>query len=194
VAFLLGGKPLQWFVVLVAVVGQVGSILSILCCNAYSMKALADLNMLPSWIGQLNSALRTPVAAIASIMSITSFISIFINWYQVNGGGAAFDNSVFAASTLTLLVNSCQVVVFFLLRYRDPHLNRPFRIPLENSFSLFLFCAPTLAISAFFLAVSEPVELAFLFILLFIGIVSWYVPVLRRMLHRRHQLQHPQHL
>ena len=38
VAYLLGGKPLQWIVVIVAVCGSAGTILSGMCCNAYSVK------------------------------------------------------------------------------------------------------------------------------------------------------------
>jgi hypothetical protein len=40
VAYVLGGKPLQWIVVVVAVCGQTGTILSGVCCNAFSVKVM----------------------------------------------------------------------------------------------------------------------------------------------------------
>jgi amino acid transporter len=51
VAYLIGGKPLQWIVVIVAVCGSVGTILSGMCCNAYSVKVMhqsASLSLSPS--------------------------------------------------------------------------------------------------------------------------------------------------
>jgi amino acid transporter len=44
VAYLIGGKPLQWIVVIVAVIGSVGTILSGMCCNAYSVKVMTHSN------------------------------------------------------------------------------------------------------------------------------------------------------
>jgi amino acid transporter len=180
VSFLVGGKPLQWFVVLVAVFGQLGTLLSAVCCNANSLKLLADLNMLPAWMGQLNSRYNTPVVAISVIMILTSAFTFFFDWFQANGGGAAFDNLSFAASLLTLLVNSVMMVAFLMLRYKDPSLVRPFRIPLAGILPLFLFCAPTFAIAVFFVTVSEPRELIFLLVILFSGLVIWYLPLLVR--------------
>jgi amino acid transporter len=42
VAYLIGGKSLQWIVVIVAVCGSVGTILSGMCCNAYSVKVMHE--------------------------------------------------------------------------------------------------------------------------------------------------------
>jgi amino acid transporter len=80
VAYVLGGKPLQWIVVIVALLGQLGTILSGICCNAYSIKALADLNMLPRFVGWMYPKFNSPVVAIGIIMSITSFFAFFFNW------------------------------------------------------------------------------------------------------------------
>ena len=44
VAYLIGGKPLQWIVVIVAVIGSIGTILSGMCCNAYSVKVMTHSN------------------------------------------------------------------------------------------------------------------------------------------------------
>ena len=117
------------------------------------------------------------MAAIGIIMSITSFFAFFFNWYQANGGGGAFDNLAFAASMLTLIVNSVMIVAFLMLRYKEPHLKRPFRIPLDHLLTNFLFCMPTLAITAFMLAVCELTEFIFLLILIFIGLGIWYGPI-----------------
>jgi len=193
VSFLVGGKPLQWFVVLVAVFGQLGTLLSAVCCNAYSLKLLADLNMLPAWMGRLNSRYNTPIVAISVIMIVTSAFTFFFNWFQANGGGAAFDNLSFAASVLTLLVNSVMMVAFLMLRYKEPSLVRPFRIPLVGILPLVLFCAPTFAITVFFVTVSDPRELIFILVILFSGFVIWYVPLLVRSLSRKKHFEscHP---
>jgi amino acid transporter len=42
VAYLLGGRPLQYIVVVVAMFGQTGTILSGICCNAFSVKVLPN--------------------------------------------------------------------------------------------------------------------------------------------------------
>ena len=184
VAFVLGGKPLQWIVVIVALLGQLGTILSGICCNAYSIKALADLNMLPSFVGKMHSKFNSPVVAIGIIMSITSFFAFFFNWYQVNGGGGAFDNLAFAASLLTLLVNSVMLIAYLMLRRKEPHLKRPFRIPLNSLFANFLFCLPTLSITVFFLAISALTEILFLIIIICIGLCLWFGPVMFKALAR----------
>jgi amino acid transporter len=188
VSFLIGGKPLQWFVVVVAVFGQLGTMLSAVCCNAYSLKMLADLNMLPAWIGRLNSRYNSPVAALSIIMIITSGFTFFFNWFQVNGGGAAFDNLSFAASVLTLLVNTIMMVACIMLRYKEPSLLRPFRIPLSH-FPLLLFCTPTFAFTVFFIAVSEAREVYFLLVILLSGLLIWYVPLLVRSYCRKKRLE-----
>jgi amino acid transporter len=189
VSFLIGGKPFQWFVVLVAIFGQLGTMLSAACCNAYSLKVLADLNMLPAWIGKLSSRYNSPVVAISLIMIITSSFTLFFDWFQVNGGGAAFDNLAFAASVLTLLVNTIMMVAFLLLRYNEPSLLRPFRIPSASIFALALFCAPTFAITIFFVSVSDPREVYFVLVILFSGLLIWYVPLLARSFRRRKRFE-----
>jgi amino acid transporter len=45
VAYMLGGKPLQWFIVIVALCGQTGTILSGVCCNAFSVKVILHLGL-----------------------------------------------------------------------------------------------------------------------------------------------------
>jgi hypothetical protein len=44
---------------------------------------LADLDMLPSFVGIMHSKFNSPVVAIGIIMSITSFFAFFFNWYLV---------------------------------------------------------------------------------------------------------------
>jgi amino acid transporter len=133
--------------------------------------------MLPKGIGWMHPKFNSPVAAIGIIMSITSFFAFFFNWYQANGGGGAFDNLAFAASMLTLVVNSVMIIAFLMLRHKEPHLKRPFRIPLDSLVSNFLFCMPTLAITAFMLAVCELTEIVFLVAIIFIGLCIWYGPI-----------------
>ena len=41
---------------------------------------LADLDMLPSFVGNMHSKFNSPVVAIGIIMSITSFFAFFFNW------------------------------------------------------------------------------------------------------------------
>ena len=186
VAYVLGGKPLQWIVVIVALVGQLGTTLSGICCNAYSLKALSDLNMMPKFVGWVHPKFNSPVVAICIIMSLSSFFSFFFNWYQVNGGGGAFDNLAFAASLLTLLVNSVMLIAFLMLRYQQPHLKRPFRIPLDSLFANILFCLPTFSITVFFLAICDPAKVVFLVIILSSGLCFWYSHiVLQKLLARK---------
>jgi amino acid transporter len=190
VAYVLGGKPLQWIIVLVALLGQLGTILSGICCNAYSVKALADLEMLPKFVGTIYSKFDSPVVAICIVMSVTAFVALFFNWFQVNGGGAAFDNLAFSASLLTLLVNSVMLVAFLMLRNQQPDLIRPFRIPLKSVFSCFLFCLPTLLITGFFISVCELADVVLLFIILFVGFCLWYGPILWQIIHKKREPRH----
>jgi amino acid transporter len=178
VAYVLGGKPLQWIVVMVALLGQFGTILSGVCCNAYSVKALADLNMLPKGVGWMHPKFNSPVAAIGIMMPITSFFAFFFNWYQANGGGGAFDNLAFAASMLTLIVNSVMMIAFLMLRHKEPDLKRPFRIPVDSLLANVFLCLPTLGITIYMLAVCELTEIIFLVTIVFIGLCIWYCPSL----------------
>ena len=60
VAYVIGGPGLQWIVVLVALAGQLGTILSGVCCCACSFKVLEELRMMPKFIGWLYPRLLYP--------------------------------------------------------------------------------------------------------------------------------------
>jgi len=86
--------------------------------------ALGRAGYLPRMLGHVHPARRTPDV---SIFVWSAVIAGFVVWGYFNRSG--IETAVLVCNLAALIWYALAIVCLFILRYRDPHLPRPYKVP-----------------------------------------------------------------
>eukprot|EP00743_Colponemidia_sp_Colp-15_P004869 GILK01005247.1.p1 GENE.GILK01005247.1~~GILK01005247.1.p1 ORF type:complete len:608 (+),score=62.50 GILK01005247.1:117-1826(+) len=135
VAEMVGGRWLGVWMGITGSFSALGMLNTLLCTSSRALGCMADLHFFPKFLGSLHPKYNTPYIAIACNSLFVSIATYFLNFQaivQVNGFMYA----------LTLLM---EYSAFLWLRYRQPELHRPYKVPL-STLGCCLMCIPPVAL------------------------------------------------
>lgn len=128
----LGGIPLQIVVVVASGLSAFGLLLSSLCTSSHVIAGVAGTEAFPGFVNRIlykrNSRFGTHHWTITVNAFITGLFGIFFEF-----GPLVKTNQVLYGIRIMMII-----LCFFIMRRRYPHLNRPFRVPLEGYKTLVL--------------------------------------------------------
>lgn len=164
----IGGHYLGLSMVIAALVGNCGLFIAELLEDSYQLYGMAQVNLAPSFFGQIHSRFGTPVNA---ILFLTSIICILISLEFTTI--LCIDN-FFSCSSLIL-----EMCASIRLRQTAPEMHRPYRIPV-STFGLVLLLSPMFLLGTLVL-LNELTKSWTHFILnifgLLLGVVMWRIHV-----------------
>lgn len=116
-----GGKWAGILLVVGGVLGILSSWNAFLIGGSRLLYAMAQSHMLPSFLGKIHPKYNTPVNAILLIGGLATLAPLFgrkmLVWI-VDAGGFGI-----------VIAYTCVAISFLVLRYREPNMVRPFRVP-----------------------------------------------------------------
>lgn len=151
----VGGRWLAGWIVLSAAISNVGLFLAEMSSDAYQLMGMAELGLIPSVWGQ-KSKYGTPIFPI--LLSLTVVLGISLT--------SSFERIIVLVNFLYALAEIFEIAAFLVLRFKQPDLPRPYRIPVSNAGAVAIMFLPTVFIAVILLtatwqtwAVSLPLAL-----------------------------------
>ncbi|KEG09280.1 putative amino acid permease/transporter [Trypanosoma grayi] len=133
----VGGQPLQVLMVVASVFSAFGQTLSALCTTTHIIAGMAYTDVFPGPVGRIlyqrNKRFGTHHWALTVNTLITGIFSVLLDF----GPLVKADQVLYGIRVVLIFLS------FLIVRYRYPHLHRPFRVPLEG-YQLGLFAVPIL--------------------------------------------------
>ena len=121
----------KWAGILLVIGGVLGILSSwnaFLIGGSRLMYAMAKAHMLPSFLGKLHPKYNTPVNAILMIGGLATLAPLFgrkmLVWI-VDAGGFGI-----------VIAYTCVAISFLVLRYREPNMVRPFKVPMGKAMGI----------------------------------------------------------
>ena len=133
----------RWLGILVAIggmAGQLGLYSAVLLSVSRVPQVMADDQLLPTWFCSLHPRFRTPYVSIIASSAVVSVLVLF-----------TFSDLIVMDIILYGAGLSLEFIALLVLRRREPHTHRPFRIPLGNTGLILLFLLP---VGTYILAIS----------------------------------------
>jgi len=132
---LIGGNWLKYFVLIAGCVSALGLLNSTMCTSSRALACIASYGYAPKRLAVIHPKYGTPIYAIAvNASAITAMIATGLDFEAI----AQLSMWLYA---LTLIF---EILALLLLRVQEPHLERPYKIPLEMK-GLYAMCAlPTI--------------------------------------------------
>ena len=131
----LGGIPLQTAFVLGATVSTLGLLCSMMLTTSWFLAGMAKCGTAPKIFAQIHETYSTPWVAM-------TFNAAFIAAATVLDFGAIAELEMWLYCASTVL----KFAAFFVLRYREKTLERPFKVPLASRGALAVFIACPIAL------------------------------------------------
>ena len=155
-----------------ALAGMVVSYNGMLYATSRQSFSLGRAGYLPTALGVVHPVTRTPhVSLIVWTLATIAFV-LFANWYQ-NATAAAILISTLTAVIWYVLAMIC----LFVLRRKEPHLDRPYRVPVYPYVPVFV--AILSAIAAFLYGWAN-VRIVLPTAALYLAAIVWYIAWARR--------------
>jgi amino acid transporter len=132
----VGGKWLAGWIVLSAAISTVGLFLAEMSSDAYQLMGMAELGLIPSVLGQ-KSRYGTPTVPILLSMVVVLGISLT----------SSFERIIVLVNFLYALAEIFEIAAFLLLRFEQPNLPRPYRIPVNNAGAVGIMFLPIVFIA-----------------------------------------------
>ncbi|KAF4672370.1 hypothetical protein FOL47_000612 [Perkinsus chesapeaki] len=132
------GDWFGWWLVAAAIVGSAGQYVAELLEDSYQICGMARAGLAPGWFGYLHPRYRTPWFAIFfQLVVICALVS--------------FDfNAILAVdSFMSCLSALLEVFALIKLRWSQPNLERPFKIPIKSFWWLLIALTPCLVFGSF---------------------------------------------
>lgn len=168
----VAGNWLASWVSVSSVLASFCSVEANVAATAHNLQAMSELGFFPAFFSAVSKKYGTPWAA-SLLVTVLSAVLYTVFAELPGGSGALFSNLVSGAILLTLLNIVLLFASFSRLRFSEPELDRPYRVPfigrrtsvlvvgIPLAFSAYLFgtapslslitCASAVALSCFFL-------------------------------------------